>query len=87
MNDHDDTVDSSTARAVHRRDIGRIVRLVLAIALVVALVAVALDNTDDVRVGYALGDANAPIWMVLAIAAVAGVVISSLLRFRARRHS
>jgi uncharacterized integral membrane protein len=87
MNDHDDELDNSTTRAVHRRDLGRIVRLVLAIILVVALVAVALDNTDDVRVGYAVGDANAPVWMVLVIAAVAGILISSLLRFRARRHS
>ena len=87
MNDQDNDVDSSAARAVHRRDAGRIVRLVLAIVLVAALVVVALDNTDDVRLGYAVGDANAPIWMVLVIAAVTGVVIGWLLRFRARRHS
>ena len=68
-------------------DAGVIVRFVVVAAVIVALVLVALDNTDDVRVGYVFGDANAPIWIVLVLAAVGGVIIGSLLRFRSRhRH-
>lgn len=71
--------------AVHRRDVARIVQLVVIAALVIAFVVVALDNTDDVRVGYAIGDAHGPIWMVIALSAVGGLIIGWLLRIR-RRH-
>jgi uncharacterized integral membrane protein len=87
MNDRTDDIESTDIRAVHRRDAGRIFRFVLAVALVVALMVVALDNTDDVRVGYAFGDANAPVWMVLVISAAAGIVIGWLVRHRPHRHT
>ncbi|MCU1394973.1 MAG: hypothetical protein JWM34_3401 [Ilumatobacteraceae bacterium] len=80
-------LDRSDVRAVHRRDAGRIFRFVLAAALIAVLVIVALDNTDKVRVGYAIGDAQAPIWMVLVLAAVAGVIIGWLARHRPGRHT
>ncbi len=77
-----DTNDINTRNSI--RGVGHLVRLVIALALVVALVVVALDNTDDVRVGYAIGDASAPIWIVILIAAVAGAIISALIRLRRR---
>lgn len=77
-----DTDDISTRDSI--RGVGHLIRLVIALALVVALVVVALDNTDDVRVGYAFGDANAPIWIVILIAAVAGAIVSALIRLRRR---
>jgi len=43
---------------------------VIVALLIVALVLVALDNTDDVRVGYVFGDARGPVWIVLLAAAV-----------------
>jgi uncharacterized integral membrane protein len=63
------------------------VRWVLIAAIVVGLVLVAMDNRDDVRVGYAVGDAEAPIWIVIIAAAVAGVFIGWLVRHRPRRRA
>ena len=75
------------ASAVHRRDAGRLVRWLLIAAIVVAILLVAMDNRDDVRVGYAVGDAEAPIWIVIVAAAVAGVFIGWLVRHRPRHRT
>jgi len=72
------------AGAVHRRDFALLLRWLFVAALVVVIVAVAMDNRDDVRVGYAIGDANAPIGIVLVIAAVVGMIIGWLIRHRPR---
>jgi uncharacterized integral membrane protein len=80
----DDVVEHTGA--VHRRDAMRMVRWVLIAAIVVALVLVAMDNRDDVRVGYAVGNTNAPIWIVIIAAAVAGVFIGWLIRHRPRHR-
>ncbi len=72
---------------VHRRDAARVVRVLLIAALVAAVVAVALDNRRDARLGYVVGDASAPTWAVIVIAAVVGAVVGWLVRHRPRRHS
>jgi uncharacterized integral membrane protein len=82
MNDHDDVKEISSA--VHRRDARRLFRLIAIGLIIVAIVAVAADNRDDVRIGYVFGDASGPIWMVIAIAAVAGLVIGWLIAHRPR---
>jgi uncharacterized integral membrane protein len=74
------------AGAVHRRDAARLLRWLFIAAAVVAIVVVGLDNRKDVRVGYAFGDAEAPIWIVIVAAALAGVFIGYLLRHRPRRR-
>lgn len=79
----DDVVEH--AGAVHRRDAAMIIRWLFIAAIVVAIALVAMDNRDDVRVGYAIGDASAPIWTVIVIAALAGMVIGWLIRHRPRR--
>ena len=61
-------------------------RLVVAAALVAAIVVVAFDNRDDVRLGYVFGDAEAPVWIVLVAAGIAGVMIGWLVKHRAHRH-
>ena len=81
----DDVVEH--AGAVHRRDAAMIIRWVFIAAIVVALLLVAMDNRDDVRVGYAVGDASAPIWTVIVISAVAGLIIGWLIRHRPRRRA
>ncbi|MCU1401269.1 MAG: hypothetical protein JWN62_4378 [Acidimicrobiales bacterium] len=86
MNDTSSDLDRSDVRAVHRRDVGRIIRFILVAALVAVLVIVALDNRRDVRVGYAIGDADAPVWIVLVASAVAGIVIGWLVRHRPHRN-
>ena len=67
-------------------DLGRMVRLVLVAAIVAVLVLVAVDNREDVRLGYVVGDTEAPIWIVLALAAVGGVLIGWLMKHRPHRH-
>lgn len=80
----DDVIEHTGA--VHRRDAMQLIRWVLIAAIVVGIVLVAMDNRDDVRVGYAVGDAEAPIWIVIIAAAVAGVFIGWLVRHRPRRR-
>jgi uncharacterized integral membrane protein len=65
-------------------DLGRVVRLTLVAGIVAVLVLVAVDNRKDVRVGYVLGDTEAPIWIVLVLAAVCGVLIGWLMQHRHR---
>jgi uncharacterized integral membrane protein len=83
MNDRND-VDEISA-AVHRRDARRLIRIVAVLLILAALVAVALDNRDDVRIGYVFGDASGPIWLVITCAAIAGLLIGWLLSHRSRR--
>ena len=78
INDH--------AGAVHRHDFAQLVRWVFIAAIVAVVVVVAMDNRHDVRVGYAVGDAQAPIWIVIVAAAVAGMVIGWLIRHRPSRR-
>ena len=74
------------AGAVHRRDAAQLIRWVFIAAIVAAIVVIAMDNSDDVRVGYAFGDAQAPIWIVIVLAALAGLVIGWLVRHRPRHR-
>ena len=74
------------AGAVHRRDFALILRWLFIAAIVVVIVAVAMDNRDKVRVGYAVGDAEAPIGIVMVVAAVAGIIIGWLIRHRPRNR-
>ena len=46
MSDRDEVAEQ--AGAVHRRDVARLIRWLFIAAIVVVLVVVALDNTDDV---------------------------------------
>ena len=75
------------AGAVHRHDAGKIFRWLIVAAIVVAIVVVARDNRRDTRVGYAFGDAEAPIWVVILVAGLAGIVIGWLVRHRPRHHA
>ena len=72
--------------AVHRRDFALLIRWLFIAAIVVALVLVAMDNTDPVSVGWVVGDAKGPIWIVMLAAAAAGVVIGWLVRHRPRNR-
>jgi uncharacterized integral membrane protein len=80
--DHDTSAEGTT---VHHRDVAAFLRLLIAATFVVALVLVGFDNRDDVRIGYVFGQAQAPIWLVVAGSAIAGMVIAWLVKHR-RRH-
>lgn len=85
MNDRD--VIDRQAGAVHRRDAAQMFRLVIVAAIIVALFLVAMDNRHDVRLGYVFDDAEAPTWIVIVAAALAGMVIGWLIRHRPRRDT
>lgn len=74
------------ASAVHRRDVAKLIRWILIAAIVVVVVLVAMDNRDDVPVGYVIGDVQAPMWIVIVLAAIAGMFIGWLIRHRPRRR-
>ena len=84
MNDSND-VDRH-AGAVHRRDVGRLIRLVVVAAIVVVLVLVAMDNRTDVRIGYVFDETQAPLWIAVAAATACGVVIGWLTAHRPNRR-
>ncbi len=82
-----ETKSRSVSETEPRRDsAGRMARLVIAAVIVAAIVAVAIDNREEVDVGYVVGDASAPIWVVLVVAGIAGVVIGWLIKHRPSRH-
>ncbi len=78
---------AENAGAVHRRDFALLLRWLFVAAIVVGLVVVAMDNRDKVRVGYAVGEARAPIWIVMIAAAAAGIIIGWLVRHRPRNRA
>jgi uncharacterized integral membrane protein len=84
MSDRDDA--SVHAGAVHRRDAAQLIRWIFIAAIVVVLVVVAMDNRDDVPVGYAIGETSGPGWVVILASAVAGVVMGWLVRHRPRHR-
>ncbi len=84
MNDHDKNNESHVVRP---RDMGHTFGLIIVAALIAALVVVALDNRTDVRIGYAVGEAMAPGWIVLVAAAICGIVIGWLFRRRSRQRT
>jgi len=73
------------AAAVHRRDLASIIRLLVAAAFAVAIVLVALDNRDEVRIGYVVGESTAPLWIVVVASALGGIIIGWLVRHRRQR--
>ena len=79
--DYDQGVHDQVKTQRHR-DLGRVVRLIFAAAIVVGVVVMGLDNRGKVRVGYPGGHRDAALWLVLVGAAVAGVVIGWLIKHR-----
>jgi uncharacterized integral membrane protein len=65
-----------------RRELARIVGLVLAVGVLLALL---LDNRQSVRIGYLIGDVRAPLIVVLVVTAVLGGLVARLLEWRTGR--
>ena len=80
----DATHDRHTTSATHRA--GASLRLALGLVLVAAIVAFAFDNRDNVRIGWVVGDADAPLVLVLLATAVVGAIVGWLLVHRPSHH-
>jgi uncharacterized integral membrane protein len=61
---------------------GQTARVIVWIVVLAAVVAFAALNTDKVNVDWGLDEAEIPLWAVIAISAVAGVVLAHLARPR-----
>jgi uncharacterized integral membrane protein len=61
-------------------------RIAVAIVLVVIIAAVVIDNRDDTRIGYVVGDVRAPLYVLLVITALLGALIGWLVLHRPHRH-
>lgn len=81
---NDVTHDHQHAARQHRAGTG--IRVVLGLVLLLAIVAFAVDNGDDVRVGWVVGDGSAPLVLVLLATAFVGAVMGWLLLHRPARH-
>jgi uncharacterized integral membrane protein len=66
------------------RDTRDIVRIVAAVVLVIILLALIIDNTRKVKIGYVVGDARMPLVVLVLLSAALGALVSWLLT---RRHS
>jgi uncharacterized integral membrane protein len=69
-----------------RRSAATTARLIVGALLLAALIAVIVDNRRSVSVGYVVGDAEAPMFVVLVAAALAGAIIGWLFLHRRRRR-
>ena len=77
-NDHPSVGDSHRA--------GTTARLVLGLVLLAVIVAFAVDNRDGVRIGWVVGDGEAPLVLVLLATALVGALMGWLLLHRPARH-
>ena len=60
------------------------IRVVIWLVVLAALVVFGVLNTDKVNVDWAFDTTDAPLWLVIAVSAVAGVVIGYIARPRRR---
>jgi uncharacterized integral membrane protein len=67
-------------------DAARTAKMVMAAVLVIGIVALALDNRDNTRVGWVFGDGSEPLWIVLVAAAAVGALIGALVAHRPHRQ-
>jgi uncharacterized integral membrane protein len=61
-------------------------RIIVAGVVIIVIAAIAIDNSDDTRIGYVFGDTSAPLFAVLIATAVVGALIGWLLLHRPHRH-
>jgi uncharacterized integral membrane protein len=75
-----DSVSESNERSIRARQTFRIVVVVVLVAIVVAF---AVDNSQDVEVGWLFGEGDLPLWVVI----VGTFVVGGLAGYVAgRRH-
>lgn len=83
---HERVIDEQrqSAWADRWRDVGQATRLATAGFVGIILVAFAIDNRHEVRVGWIVGDRDAHLWLVIGASALVGAAIGALLTLRSR---
>lgn len=66
-------------RSIRTRQTIRILVWVVAVGVVVVFAAV---NTQEVEVDWVVGDSTVPLWVVIALSALAGAMIGYVARWR-----
>ena len=74
----------SLSHAERRIRASQTVRVVIWLVVLAVLVVFAALNTDKVTVDWAFDTTDTPLWLVIAVSAVAGVVIGYVARPRRR---
>jgi uncharacterized integral membrane protein len=77
-------VDTKSARRAGRRDV---LHLAVVLILVAAIAGLALDNRQEVSVGWIVGDATMPLYQLFVATFVVGILAGWVLRFRHHHHS
>jgi uncharacterized integral membrane protein len=80
-----DTLEPQFGDAMADRNTRNTVRIVVGVILVIVLVALIVDNTDEVHVGYVFGDVDMALWVLVLISAGLGAAIAYLVSW-VRRH-
>ncbi|MGQ0846727.1 MAG: lipopolysaccharide assembly protein LapA domain-containing protein [Sporichthyaceae bacterium] len=75
-------VDPRTERRIRR---AQTVKVVLALVVVAAVVALAVDNRERTSIGWLFGSAEAPLYLVLLLCFGAGAAAGALLTSRKRQ--
>jgi uncharacterized integral membrane protein len=76
-----DQVTPEQESAIRRR---QTVRLTVIAVIVIAAVAVAIDNRQDVTLSYVFGDRQAPLIIALVVAFALGAIVGRLTARRTR---
>jgi len=61
-----------------RTDRANVVRLVAILAVLIVVIALVLDNTKKVKIGYVFGDAETPLFFLILLTLALGVVLDRL---------
>jgi uncharacterized integral membrane protein len=83
--------ESSAQGPIERKEpvsAGTIVRLVIAAIVLIAIIVFCFSNTDSTNIDYLFGDADTPLFVVVALSGVAGALVGGLatwIRHRRRR--
>jgi uncharacterized integral membrane protein len=66
-------------------DRGNTARIVIGVILVIIFVALIVDNTNEVNIGYVFGEVDVAAWVLVLISAILGAAIAQVVSW-ARRH-
>ncbi|MEY2581712.1 MAG: hypothetical protein QOE09_1561 [Ilumatobacteraceae bacterium] len=76
--------DVTTTEGQRTFSLGHAIHVLVRLLLLVAIVVFALVNTDKVNVDWVARKSAAPLWLIIAVSAVAGAIIGSIARVRRR---